>query len=58
MSVILAQVDVNRFVQIMKHFSVALVLLAIDYTKRNFVQVSTLILAGNYFLFGFLSMID
>ena len=38
MSVILALVDVNRFVLIRYHFSVALVLLAIDYT-RNFVQV-------------------
>ena len=56
MSVILAQVDVNRFVLIRFHFSVALVLLAIDYTMRNFVQVSTLILAGNYFLFCFLRL--
>ena len=39
MSVILALVDVNKFVLIRYHFSVALVLLAIDYTMRNFVQV-------------------
>ena len=48
MNVILAQVDVSKFVPIIYHFSVALVLLAIDYTMKNFVQVSTLKLGLQY----------